>query len=83
MIPGIQRTRNPEPGTRTSELRHAGTPEPRNPGTPHLGRWLAPLLLSTSIEEELTVKYGIAWLLGVPGSIILLWFLANQAGCGF
>ena len=29
------------------------------------------------------MKYGIAWLLGVPGSLILLWFLANQAGCGF
>lgn len=28
------------------------------------------------------MKYGIAWLLGVPGSIILLWFAANQMGCG-
>lgn len=28
------------------------------------------------------MKYGIAWLLGVPGSIILLWFVANQVGCG-
>jgi hypothetical protein len=28
------------------------------------------------------MKYGIAWLLGVPGSIIILWFLANQMGCG-
>jgi len=27
------------------------------------------------------VKYGVAWLLGVPFSLIALWFLANQAGC--
>lgn len=29
------------------------------------------------------MKYGIAWLLGVPVSIIGLWFVANQVGCGF
>jgi hypothetical protein len=29
------------------------------------------------------MKYGVAWLLGVPTSLIVLWFLANQAGCGF
>jgi len=28
------------------------------------------------------MKYGIAWLLGVPFSLIVLWFLANQMGCG-
>lgn len=28
------------------------------------------------------MKYGIAWLLGVPFSIIALWFMANQVGCG-
>lgn len=28
------------------------------------------------------MKYGIAWLLGVPFSLIVLWFLANQVGCG-
>lgn len=28
------------------------------------------------------MKYGIAWLLGVPVSIIGLWFIANQMGCG-
>lgn len=28
------------------------------------------------------MKYGIAWLLGVPGSLILLWFVASQMGCG-
>jgi hypothetical protein len=28
------------------------------------------------------LKYLVAWLLGVPFSIIVLWFLANQAGCG-
>lgn len=28
------------------------------------------------------MKYGIAWMLGVPFSLIVLWFAANQAGCG-
>jgi hypothetical protein len=28
------------------------------------------------------VKYGIAWLLGVPFSLVVLWFAANQMGCG-
>lgn len=28
------------------------------------------------------MKYGIAWLLGVPGSLVVLWFVANQMGCG-
>jgi hypothetical protein len=29
------------------------------------------------------MKYGIAWLVGVPTSVILLWFVVNQVGCGF
>lgn len=29
------------------------------------------------------MKYGLAWLVGVPTSVILLWFFANQVGCGF
>ena len=29
------------------------------------------------------MKYGAAWLLGVPVSLIALWFVANQMGCGF
>jgi hypothetical protein len=28
------------------------------------------------------MKYGLAWLVGVPGSIVVLWFVANQMGCG-
>lgn len=28
------------------------------------------------------MKYGVAWLLGVPFSLIAVWFLANQVGCG-
>jgi hypothetical protein len=28
------------------------------------------------------VKYGLGWLIGIPLPIILVWFLANQAGCG-
>jgi hypothetical protein len=33
-------------------------------------------------EGRETMKYGVAWLLGVPVSIIALWFVANQMGCG-
>jgi len=29
------------------------------------------------------MKYGVAWLLGVPFSIVVLWFAANQMGCGY
>ena len=29
------------------------------------------------------MKYGVAWLLGVPVSLIGLWFIVNQMGCGF
>ena len=29
------------------------------------------------------MKYGVAWLLGVPFSLIVVWFIANQMGCGF
>jgi hypothetical protein len=32
---------------------------------------------------EAEMKYGVAWLLGVPVSIIALWFVVNQMGCGF
>jgi len=28
------------------------------------------------------MKYGVAWLLGVPVSIIALWFVAGLMGCG-
>ena len=33
-------------------------------------------------ERSGVMKYGVAWLLGVPVSIIALWFVANQMGCG-
>jgi hypothetical protein len=29
------------------------------------------------------MKYVLAWLLGMPTSLIVLWFVANQTGCGF
>ncbi len=28
------------------------------------------------------MKYGVAWLLGVPFSLVALWFVLNQVGCG-
>jgi hypothetical protein len=34
-----------------------------------------------SDDAEKTMKYGMAWSLGVPFSIVVLWFLANQMGC--
>jgi hypothetical protein len=36
-----------------------------------------------SPEEITNMKYGVAWLLGVPVSLIALWFVVNQMGCGF
>jgi hypothetical protein len=40
--------------------------------------------IAVTRREEITVmKYGVAWLLGVPVSIIALWFAVNQMGCGF
>jgi hypothetical protein len=41
-----------------------------------------PIALGES-EEITDMKYGAAWLLGVPVSIIALWFVVNQMGCGF
>ena len=32
--------------------------------------------------EAKAMKYGFAWLLGVPFSLVVLWFLMNQIGCG-
>jgi hypothetical protein len=31
---------------------------------------------------EVEMKYGIAWLLGVPTSVIILWFLVSHIACG-
>jgi hypothetical protein len=28
------------------------------------------------------MKYLLGWLLGLPLGVVLLWFIANQAGCG-
>jgi hypothetical protein len=28
------------------------------------------------------MKYGLAWLLGVPFFLVFLWVLMNQVGCG-
>lgn len=28
------------------------------------------------------MRYVVAWLLGVPFSLVAIWFLASQAGCG-
>lgn len=28
------------------------------------------------------VKYGLAWLVGIPIPLIAIWFIASQMGCG-
>jgi hypothetical protein len=28
------------------------------------------------------MKYGLAWLVGVPFSLVFLWFVMNQVACG-
>jgi hypothetical protein len=38
-------------------------------------------LLGLQIAMPRRMKYFIAWMLGVPGGLIVLWFLANQIGC--
>jgi len=48
-----------------------------------LERVLHKLMTDSLFEEEDIMKYGVAWLLGVPVSIIALWFVASQVGCGF
>jgi hypothetical protein len=47
-----------------------------------LGMHVAPLN-DGIVERRDEMKYGVAWLLGVPVSIIALWFVVNQMGCGF
>ncbi len=42
---------------------------------------MARRLQSPVQERRDAMKYGIAWLLGVPTSLILLWFVLNQVGC--
>jgi hypothetical protein len=46
-----------------------------------LERELQALTTLLGVKEK-RMKYGVAWLLGVPVSIIALWFLAGQIGCG-
>jgi hypothetical protein len=41
---------------------------------------LASALLLSTVERS-SMRYIVAWLLGVPFSLIAIWFLANQAGC--
>jgi hypothetical protein len=36
------------------------------------------LLLDTCATKEIAMKYGIAWLLGVPGVLIVGWFIFNH-----
>ena len=48
-----------------------------------LERVLHKLKTDSLFETEDNMKYGVAWLLGVPVSIIALWFVASQVGCGF
>jgi len=42
---------------------------------------MAQLLLFQG-SEGIRMKYMVGWLLGLPLGIVLLWFVANQAGCG-
>ena len=45
----------------------------------HVPRDVAQPLLSPSRRKA--VRYIVAWLLGVPLGVIVLWFLASQVGC--
>jgi hypothetical protein len=47
-----------------------------------LGTRVADADYGTALLEGERMKYGVAWLLGVPVSIIALWFVAGLMGCG-
>ena len=32
--------------------------------------------------EELGMRYVVAWMLGVPFSVIVLWYVVGHAACG-
>ena len=42
---------------------------------------MARCLHNITPEERNEMKYLAAWMLGIPGGIIVLWFLLNQTAC--
>jgi hypothetical protein len=46
-------------------------------------RYRGTALAQRPLRRVENMKYGVAWLLGVPTSLIALGFIANQMGCGF
>jgi hypothetical protein len=40
--------------------------------------WVWPENCPIKLRGELTMKYLFAWILGVPGGLIVLWFLFNH-----
>jgi hypothetical protein len=49
---------------------------------PAHGPFIMAQLLLIQEPEDTRMKYMVGWLLGLPLGIVLLWFVANQAGCG-
>ena len=47
-----------------------------------MGICVALRLLFMGINKGEVMKYGVAWLLGVPISLVAVWFVLNQVGCG-
>jgi hypothetical protein len=33
------------------------------------------------VEESVMVKYGLAWMLGVPASVLIVIYLISQVAC--
>lgn len=41
------------------------------------------LLTTANLQlKEDDMKYGLAWMVGIPLPLIALWFLVNHSGCG-
>jgi hypothetical protein len=38
--------------------------------------------MAASLKEMCEMRYIVAWLLGVPFSVIVLWYLVGHAACG-
>jgi len=46
--------------------------------TESLGNWTALQVLNNERKEENKMKYVVAWMLGVPGIVVLIWFLMSH-----
>jgi hypothetical protein len=51
--------------------------EPSPPAGPRHTRPAVTAQVSVEVQEDSNMRYAVAWLLGVPGIVILLWMLVS------